>query len=126
MNDALKRSHEDNPQQPADIEVERAGIDLAESEAWLAAIVDSSDDAIVSKNLEGIITSWNQGAQRIFGYTPEEVIGKPSQSSFRPTGRTRKPPFWPASGAANVSAISKPSAGARTAPCLTSRSRYRL
>jgi PAS domain S-box-containing protein len=53
---------------------------LRESEQrlrWLASLVESSDDAIVSKNLNGIITSWNSGAERIFGYSASEAVGEP-------------------------------------------------
>jgi PAS domain S-box-containing protein len=43
---------------------------------WLANVVESSDDAIISKSLDGVITTWNKGAELIYGYSAEEVIGK--------------------------------------------------
>lgn len=52
----------------------------------LALIVDSSQDAIIGKNLDGIITHWNKGAERIYGYTAEEMIGK-SISTLTPKDR---------------------------------------
>ncbi|HEU5439757.1 MAG TPA: PAS domain S-box protein [Ktedonobacterales bacterium] len=81
-------THWREPHQPAERELRlldvlaRQAADLIErkrtdeASAHLAAIVTSADDAIVSKTLDGIVTSWNSSAERMFGYTAEEMIGK--------------------------------------------------
>lgn len=61
-----------------------------EAQRKLAAIVESSDDAILSRDLQGIITSWNKSAERIFGYTAEEIIGKSNHKLYPPDRRNEE------------------------------------
>jgi PAS domain S-box-containing protein len=56
--------------------VREADVDVLFERMWLASIVEFSDDAIISKNLDSIMASWNKGAEQLFGYLPEEAIGK--------------------------------------------------
>src|SRR5215470_679788 len=65
-------------------EVETALRESREQFRRLASIVEFSDDAIVSKNLDGIITSWNKGAERLLGYLAEEAVGKSVTMLFPP------------------------------------------
>ena len=68
MAEELRRANEELHRKTAE--------QLGEYRARLASIIDSSEDAILSKDLNGIITSWNRGAEHIYGYAPEEAIGK--------------------------------------------------
>jgi len=62
-----------------------------EKSAKLAAIVESSDDAIVSKTLESIVTSWNDAAERMFGYTADEMVGQPIYKIIPPDRYDEEP-----------------------------------
>ncbi len=62
-----------------------------EERARLASIVESSDDAILSKTLDGIITSWNKGAERLFGYSAGEIVGRPATLLTSPDRPNEEP-----------------------------------
>ena len=90
-----------------------------ETRSHLASIVESSKDAIISKTLDGIITSWNQGAEHVYGYRSDEVIGK-SVSIFAPPDRpdeTRQ--ILKRSGTAKVLFITILSVSGRMGRCST-------
>jgi diguanylate cyclase (GGDEF)-like protein/PAS domain S-box-containing protein len=70
--------------EPPAAQIVGEALDAARALEHFRAIVESSDDAIISKTLEGIVTSWNPGAQAIFGYTAAEMIGQPMLILFPP------------------------------------------
>src|SRR5688572_19871998 len=62
-----------------------------EAQASLGAIVESSDDAIVSRTLDGVVRTWSRGAGRIFGYTSDEMVGRPIEVIFPPDRKDEGP-----------------------------------
>ena len=81
----------------------------------LAAIVESSGDAILSKTLDGVITSWNAGAAHMYGYAPEEIVGHNVSELVPPDRAGELEAILSGCGGGNRSSISRPSAAVKTA-----------
>ena len=96
----------------------------------LAAIVESSGDAILSKTLEGVITSWNAGAAHMYGYAPDEIVGHIVPDLIPPDRAGELEATSAGCGGGRRSSISRPSAVVRTAAssmcrCVSPRSGIR-
>jgi PAS domain S-box-containing protein len=88
--------------------------------ARLAAIVEYSDDAIISKTLDGVIQTWNRGAEQLFGYTGKEAVGQPI-TMLMPSDRVHEEArFWHASAAGSTSITTNRFASTRMGACLMS------
>ena len=87
----------------------------------LASIIETTDEGIASKDLNGIVTSWNRGAERIFGCAASEMIGRPLLTVIPPDRHSEEAEFWTSCEAANASTTMRPSASARTGALSTFR-----
>src|SRR6185436_18439546 len=91
LGEAMNRAHRDLNERQSELSRTNLALESKiETQSLLAAIVATSEDAIVSKTLDGVITSWNRGAERLFGWTAQEVIGGPIQVIVPPELREQE------------------------------------